>query len=301
MIDSRQLRCLIAVAEEAHFGRAALRLGLAQSALSGQIRRLEDNLGACLFERGRRAAVRLTPFGAIFLEEACATLDRMDRAERVGRAAARGEAGPARLHYVFSAALCGILTEALKGVAGRLPLLHVNCVPMETPEQLAALSDARADAGFLRPQDDYPPGVSARIVHSERMIIAMSAAHRLARQERLRCADLAGETFIIPQAARSMGLPRFVQSLAQAGRFATPPFIDCSDFLTAACIAASGGGVVLAPRSLTNMNIGGLCFRPLDDFEAGVDLALAWREPRPPIAAVILDVLGQPSPDRPHG
>lgn len=69
MVETRLLYQFIAVAEELHFNRAAQRLHMAQPPLSQAIRRLEQEIGATLFERNNRN-VALTPAGAHFLESA---------------------------------------------------------------------------------------------------------------------------------------------------------------------------------------------------------------------------------------
>jgi DNA-binding transcriptional LysR family regulator len=75
-IELRHLRYFLAVAETLHFGRAATKLGMAQPPLSQQIKRLEELVGAPLFERTTRG-VRLTPAGAMLRERATATLSRL--------------------------------------------------------------------------------------------------------------------------------------------------------------------------------------------------------------------------------
>ena len=67
MVDLPAFRCFIAVAEERHFRRAALRLGMSQPPLSERIRALESELGVRLFHRGPGAPVSLTPAGAALL------------------------------------------------------------------------------------------------------------------------------------------------------------------------------------------------------------------------------------------
>ena len=287
-LDIRHLRCFTLLAEELHFGRTANRLGMAQSGLSAHIARLEDVIGGRLIERGRKTAVRLTPLGRTFLAEAEAALAQLDRAERIGRSAAQGEAGPMRLSYVFSAALSGTLARALRILGDALPLLEVTAFPLETPEQITALQEARVDAGLLRPQSRYPQGISAAIVHREKLLLALTDRHPLARLDVVPVAALAREAFIVPQMTRSMGLPMLVEDLARAGGFPAPVNLDASDFVTAASMAAAGQGVVLAPRSLSNLRIDGIAYRPVEGYSGAVELALAWRgEESPAIQAIL--------------
>ena|SRR5437016_1446074 len=84
MLDARQLRYFIAVAEELSFARAADRLNVAQSAVSLQIKGLEEAFGARLLNRRKRAAVSLTEAGRLFLSEAAAASRQLERPSRSG-------------------------------------------------------------------------------------------------------------------------------------------------------------------------------------------------------------------------
>ena len=99
VLDTRQLRYFVAVADDLHFTKAADRLHVAQSALSTQVKQLEAQLGARLLTRGKRSAIALTDAGVLFLIEARRALEQLERAEAVGRRAGRGELGHVAIGY----------------------------------------------------------------------------------------------------------------------------------------------------------------------------------------------------------
>src|SRR5271156_5621624 len=103
-IELRHLRYFVAVAEELHFGRAALRLHLAQPPLSQQIRKLEAMLGYPLFTRTSRS-VSLTQAGAALLERARRTLRNVERDLEETRSVGRGEVGSLHIGFVGSGML----------------------------------------------------------------------------------------------------------------------------------------------------------------------------------------------------
>src|SRR4051812_21953167 len=99
--ELRQLRYFVAVAEEGNLTRAARRLHIAQQSLSQQVRVLEAQLGAALFERSTRG-VELTDVGAVLLREARPVLAQAERAVEAARRAASGEQGTLRVGFLSS-------------------------------------------------------------------------------------------------------------------------------------------------------------------------------------------------------
>src|SRR5438093_5324903 len=88
-MELRHLRYLVAVAEELHFGRAAIRLNISQPPLSQQIRQLEEELGVRLFQRTKRE-VRLTEAGKRVVNEAHQVLGQIDHFATVAAQAGEG-------------------------------------------------------------------------------------------------------------------------------------------------------------------------------------------------------------------
>jgi len=276
VLESLPLRCFVAVAEERHFGRAAERLQIAQSALSRQIQALERALGARLLNRARRSAVTLTEAGAALLDEARLALQQIARAETTARRAARGELGRIEVGYVVSAALSGVLPRTLERFRAAHPDVQVALVPMETPRQLEALRAGLLDVGFLRPRPAYPAGVGASIVHRDSLMLAVAAGHPLARR-RVTLTALAREACIVPQFDESAGFAEQLAALGARGGFEPRIAHRVRDFIAALAMAAAGYGVVLAPASLAAIHFGNIVYRNIEGYAGSVELAVAYR------------------------
>lgn len=217
MIDVRQLQCFLAVAEELHFAKAADRLGVAQSGLSTQIQRLERDLGVALLNRSKRKPVSLTDAGHLFHAEAVAALRHIERADQVGRLAARGLAGVIRVGYVASGVSSGLLSMMLSEFRKSHEMVRLEVMPMETPRQLEALSDGQIDVGIVRPRRLNPAGVITKVVQTERLLAAMTGSHPLASRGTVPARALADQSFIVPQFAEEEGFGSALSALGKTG------------------------------------------------------------------------------------
>lgn len=143
----RQLRYFEALARHGHFGRAAAACSISQPALSVQIRDLEADLGAPLFERGARQ-VRLTALGEACLERAVKILRAVDELEDLTRAAQGDLVGRLRLGVIPTVApylLPALFAELAQSHAG----LDLHIRETMTPRLLAELHEGRIDCAIL--------------------------------------------------------------------------------------------------------------------------------------------------------
>src|SRR6201995_5361455 len=142
-MELRQLRYFVTLAEELHFGRAAEREHIVQSALSQQVQRLERELGVRLLERSTHH-VALTASGVVFLVEARQILAHVDRAADAARNTASADA-PLRVGIIDSS--YDSMPQILHEVQARYPGLVIHQVEASVPEQYQQLADGRLDRG----------------------------------------------------------------------------------------------------------------------------------------------------------
>src|SRR5262245_14269300 len=145
-MELRHLPYLVAVAEELHFGRAAIRLHISQPPLSQQIRQLEEELGVKLFERTKRE-VRLTEAGKRIVNEAHQVLSQVNHFTKVASRAGEGSIG--NLSVAGPGGVNEILVDTLRVFANRYPGVHIELQFMNTGMQIEALREGRIQAGFL--------------------------------------------------------------------------------------------------------------------------------------------------------
>jgi DNA-binding transcriptional LysR family regulator len=274
-VELRQLRYFVAVAEERHFGRAAVRLHIAQPPLSQQIRRFEAELGEPLFYRTTRR-VELAPAGEALLERAPAILAAVDAAIDDARRAARGEYGRLAIGFTGSStyamlpALAAAMREELPGV-----MLDLQG-ELLTPAQVARLLDSTLDLGLLRPPVRERE-LSTEVLHSEPLLAVLPQSHPLADAEAVPLELLEGEPFVTyPSHFRSV-VHDAVEDACEAHGFRPVAAHEVAETATLVSFVAAGLGVSLVPASVRNMTVEGAVYRPLVHDATRVELAAAWR------------------------
>lgn len=173
MLDLRQLRYFVVVAEQEHVGRAAKILNITQSPLSRQIIELEINLGIQLFHRSKQR-IFLTRAGKNFLTDARALLAHGEKIERQVKFLADGHAGTLVVGYVDGVLHSGILAGALKRLKDKFPEIRIKLKSLRSADQFQALMSGELDIGFTYSKPLSTRKITSEHVHSEQFKLAIS-------------------------------------------------------------------------------------------------------------------------------
>jgi len=279
-IDLHHMRHFVTVAEELHFGRAAVRLGMAQPPLSQSIKRLEAKLGFSLFERSRRK-VELTPSGRVFLGEAKRTLAQAELAVRLAREAASDDLAQLTLTFV-SAALYRILPAALRAYRAEMPTVGIRLQECGTDTQLAQLRDGAADLGFVHPPLRNAADLAVQTIHRDRVVAAVPASSELAVMSSIGLSDLVDERFVLFPSRRGPDLYGRILGACRDAGFAPRIEQEATLMHTILSMVAGEAGVSLVPDGARTMGVDGVVFVPITGLADDLvwELAIVWRANR---------------------
>ncbi len=274
MVELRQLRYFVAVAEELHFTRAAKRLGMAQPPLSQQIRGLERELGVELFRRTKRH-VELTEAGRAFLDGARRTLREAERAEADAARAARGEVGHLAIGFVGTAAV-DVLPRVIRGYRHRFPDVRLSLHQHTTAEQVDLLRAGTIQVGFVRlPVHDA--SLVLDTVAREAVLAVVPEDHPLAGRGEIELGELAGDRFILFPRPLGPGSHDRIMRMCNAAGFEPRIDQEAVEMHTIAGLVAAGLGVSLVPESTRKLRQDGVRYLGLRGVEPIWELGIARR------------------------
>jgi DNA-binding transcriptional LysR family regulator len=276
-MELRHLRYFVAVAEELNFTHAATRLRVAQPALSSQIKDLENELEAALFERGR-TGVQLTRAGKAFYVRARSILTQATEAVTEARTAAGTITGslalgfPSGLHLNYLAPIIQAFKRAQPKVA--FEYFHGS-----NSQQLKALREGRIDIGFLTLPAPVE-GCAHQVIWRIPFKVVLANKHPLANRLAFELADLRGEDFVFcTRESRPEFYDEFFRQCANAG-FRPRVVKEVGGYPTNILgLVSVGLGVSVLPHFRGVEQIQGIVWRALSKPRMWTDCALVWRQP----------------------
>ena len=242
-MEIRNLTAFVRVAELQSFSRAAEQLGYSQSAVTVQIRQLEQELGTLLFERiGRH--VRLTEEGEAFLERAVAVLRAVQEAENAGKGRRKG-GGKLRIGTAESL-LISVLPPVFVEFGRRCPgaLLSTRTAPVEKLFEMVRQNEIDL-LYFLDRKTDFPEWIKMA-EHRERAVFVASSAHPLAEERHISVERLLKEPLVLTERGISYRY-ELEQALATDG-IALEPFLETGNTDVITRLVRENRGVSFLPE-----------------------------------------------------
>ncbi len=282
-----ELRYVVALARERHFGRAAEKCAVSQPTLSVAIKKLEDELGVILFERAS-TEVRVTEIGAGIATQAARVLAEVSRLGEIASAGKDPLNGALRLGCIYTIApyLLPRLVPILKERAPAMPLIIEESF---TSRLLDKIKSGELDIGIMAlPVDE--PGLVVQPVYDEVFRLLCPADHELAKQKSVTAAVLMESQLLMlgpGNCFREQVLDLCSLASKQAG--ASPHILEGSSLETIRHMVASGVGVTVMPASAVD-NISPkdplLRVRPFVEPQPMRRVALVWRASYPRFRAI---------------
>lgn len=271
-MELRQLNYFVSLAEELHFGRAAAREHIVQSALSQQLQRLERELGVLLVTRTTHH-VQLTTAGAAFLTEARQIVAHVDRATVTARRAATAtptlRIGTVDASYHSTSAIIAHVQE-------RCPDLEIHEVEAVMPEQFKLLAQGQLDVGIglasLAPSD-----VASEVFRLDPLGVLVHGSHLLAQAPGIPVAKLATESLLLAEERRAPEFNQFLIDLCRSVGFTPTVYRGSVGSIRAGAeLVGRRRCVLCAPASCVS-GLSGIVWRPLVEPVPRYPWSVLWR------------------------
>ncbi|MEM7011926.1 MAG: LysR family transcriptional regulator [Verrucomicrobiota bacterium] len=280
-MELRHLRYFVMAAEERNISRAASRLSVSQPAVSRQIRDLEEELGAALFERKSQGLI-LTDAGETALTHAREVL-RQSKAMTDALQAFGSNSKTISLKIGFiPTALPGFLAGGLREFNQTHPDVSVQIFEMNPSEQEKALREGKIDLALLgNACPELKKTYEVEAIRKVPMALALPDDHPLAGRKSLDLAELADDTFLSLDERHFPGRPELLEELFGKAKIAPQVSMKASGLSELLGLVGSGTGVALIPADVVQLPHSGVVFIELKRPKITLISSAVWRKNEP--------------------
>ena len=244
-----ELRYIVAVAREKHFGRAAEACFVSQPTLSVAVKKLEDELDVKLFERGS-SEVALTPLGEEIVRQAQAVLEQAAAIKEIAKHGKDPLAGPLRVGVIYTIGPY-LLPELVRQTIDTTPQMPLWLQENFTVKLLEMLRAGELDCAILA--EPFPEsGLAVAPLYEEPFLAAVPSHHPLAGRERITAEELKRETMLLLGTGHCFR-DHVLEVCPEFARFSSDAegirkSFEGSSLETIKHMVAAGMGVTLVPR-----------------------------------------------------
>lgn len=281
-MNINQLKYFIAVAEHHSFTKAAIQYYLTQTAITQQIRSLEETIGTELFDRSTRP-ISLTPAGNVFLNEAKAIVERMNTALTRTIEASTGLVGSLRIGYTKGYERSN-LSDKLRSFHRSFPNILLTCYRADSDALAAGLLNNEYDIIFTWDSTNLcsDERTAHCLIEQARLVVALYSAHPYAQRSCLHRQELKNEKilYMSPSGSEeSFGDAHFLQLYQKCG-YQPNILLRSADIESILMMVAAEEGVSILPSYSTNKltNADNLIFIPLIGDEEVENIHAIWRK-----------------------
>ncbi|NMM26571.1 MAG: LysR family transcriptional regulator [Glaciimonas sp.] len=279
-----ELKYIVAVAREKHFGHAAEACFVAQPTLSVAIKKLEDELGVVIFERGG-AEISITPLGAKIVAQAELVLEQTAAIREIAKQNKDPLAGPLRLGVIYTIAPY-LLPPLVGAMIEQVPQMPLVLQENFTVRLLESLRQGELDAAIIAlPIPDH--GLMVQPLYDEPFVVALPKHHRWANRSSIRAEELKSETMLLLGNGHCFR-DQVLEVCPEMARYSGPNSGDGishtfegSSLETIRHMVASGIGITVLPKaSVPDMDSrsGMLRYLPFEQPAPSRRVAIAWRK-----------------------
>jgi LysR family hydrogen peroxide-inducible transcriptional activator len=279
-----ELRYIVAVARERHFGRAAQSCFVSQPTLSVAIKKLEEELGMTLFERGP-GEVTVTPVGQRVVEQAQRVLEEAARIKEIAQASHDPLAGTLRLGAIYTIGPY-LLPKLIPVLRRKAPTMQLLIQENYTHKLAEALKQGEVDV-ILVALPFAEPGVVTRALYDEPFLVALPQGHPLEKKKHISSDELAKESLLLLGAGHCFRdqVLDLCSNVHRGSRGALARTLEGGSLETIRQMVASGVGVTVLPSTAVAGEGGSelVRIRPFARPVPDRRVVLAWRKsfPRP--------------------
>ena len=276
-----RIRALLTVLEEGSVNRAALRLRIAQPALSRQMKSLENDVGGKLLER-ETSGVKPTGLCHSLVKSMKPVIESYEAALADIRREARGMRSELRVGYLMSAAQ-SVLTPALEKLQKSHPDLKLNLHDMSPKEQIDALRAGEIDIALTGQEGVVAAGdFYSKKLRSLGVCAALSTSDTLAKRKSISIIDLKGRDFIGVDEDQMPGRNHWISQLCRAAGFKARFTAKPDGITNAFSLVVSESAVTLVPDYFRSFSHPGICYVPVSDSSAHWDFIILWQRGKIP-------------------
>lgn len=268
-MEYAHLVSFLALAQELHFAKAAEKLKISQPQLSRRIHALERSLNVELFSRSNKWKVELTSEGKVFLPEVKNLLLSMEKARNSVRSAGEGKTGILTVGAISSMLGQNRFVEAVRTMRTRYPAVHIHVIDSTSAKLEDLLADRSIDLALMRPVRGNEDGFfSETLLFQDKLLVALSRKHPLAKRRSFPVKALADEKFILVPEENARVFRNYITFFChQYGNFIPDVRYQISSSYTALRLASAELGVTIVSESYEGTFSETLCYRRFSDFE----------------------------------